>query len=65
MDRISHIPAALLHGRRDISGPVMTPWRLHQQWPASRLHIVETEGHGGPEMMEHMRLAYDNFSGCS
>jgi len=65
MDRIGHIPAVLLHGRLDISGPVMTPWLLHQRWPASRLHIVETEGHGGPEMIEHMRLAYDGFSACS
>jgi proline iminopeptidase len=64
MDRISHIPAVLLHGRHDISGPVMTPWRLHQKWPASQLHIVEGEGHGGPEMMERMRLAYDGFSAC-
>lgn len=61
MDRISHIPAVLLHGRHDISAPAMTPWRLHQRWPASSLHIVETEGHGGPEMMNRMRLASDGF----
>ncbi len=65
MDRIGHIPAMLLHGRRDISGPAFTPWLLHQRWPASRLHIVEAEGHGGPEMMEQMRLAYNGFSICT
>lgn len=62
MDRIAHIPAVLLHGRRDISGPAVTAWRLHRLWPESRLHVVETEGHGGPEMMERMRLACDAFA---
>lgn len=61
MDRIGHLPAVLLHGRHDISGPAMTPWLLHQSWPASRLHIVETEGHGGPELMRRMWLAHDTL----
>lgn len=46
---IGHIPAVLIHGRRDISGPVITAWRLHKHWPASRLCIVESEGHGGSQ----------------
>ncbi|MGY2048339.1 prolyl aminopeptidase [Methylobacterium sp. JK268] len=54
---IVHIPAVLIHGRRDWSGPVVTPWRLHRLWPASRLEVVETEGHGGPEMNARMRRA--------
>lgn len=49
MNRISHIPTALVHGRRDISSPVSTAWRLHQTLPASALTIVEHEGHGGPD----------------
>lgn len=49
--RIAHIPAHLIHGRRDISGPAQTAWLLHQQWPASVLTIVEDEGHGGPKMV--------------
>jgi proline iminopeptidase len=59
---IEHIPAVLIHGRRDISGPAITAWRLHQLWPASRLCIVESEGHGGPLSMEEMRLALDSFA---
>lgn len=59
MHRIDGIPAVLIHGRRDISGPAVTPWRLHHRWPTSRLLIVEDEGHGGPEMMHRMRLACD------
>jgi proline iminopeptidase len=60
---IAHIPAVLIHGRRDISGPVITAWRLHQLWPASRLSIVESEGHGGPQSMEQLRIALDSFAG--
>lgn len=63
MHRIAHIPAVLVHGRRDVSGPAVTPWRLHRLWPASRLTIVEGEGHGGPEMMAAMSGAYAAFAG--
>jgi len=63
-DRISEIckiPAVLIHGRRDYSGPLVTPWRLHNSWPTSRLVVVEQEGHGGPQCREQMRLAIDSF----
>lgn len=46
------IPAVLIHGRRDISGPAVTPWLLARDWPSSELIIVETEGHGGEREME-------------
>jgi proline iminopeptidase len=61
VDEIAHIPAVLIHGRHDVSGPVITPWRLHQAWPASRLVIVESEGHGGPLSMQHMCDALDEI----
>lgn len=51
MDRIATIPGHLIHGRRDVSGPVQTPWLLHQRWPASTLTVIEDEGHGGPAMV--------------
>jgi proline iminopeptidase len=63
VDRIAHIPAVLIHGRHDISGPVITPWRLHKGWPASRLDVIENEGHGGPESMQEMTRATDAFAG--
>lgn len=63
MPAIQHIPAALIHGRRDISGPLTTAWQLHQSWPASRLVVVESEGHSGPLSTEEARLALDSFSG--
>lgn len=57
LDRIAHLPAVMVHGRLDISGPVGGPWRLHQQWPASRLVVIEDEGHGGPRMTAAWRDA--------
>lgn len=46
--QLAGIPGALLHGRRDVSGPAVTAWQLHRRWPGSELIIEETEGHGGP-----------------
>jgi proline iminopeptidase len=65
MSIIAHIPGVLISGRRDISGPVATAWRLHELWPVSRMLIVESEGHGGPEAMRRMRLALDLFAPAS
>jgi proline iminopeptidase len=62
VERIAHIPATLIHGRHDVSGPVITAWRLHQQWPASRLAVIESDGHGGVESMEEMVRATDTLA---
>jgi len=61
MSAIKDIPAVLIHGRRDYSGPVITPWKLHTSWPSSQLVVVENEGHGGPDCREQMRMATDAF----
>lgn len=57
MDRLAGVPATLVHGRRDVSGPAVVPWRLHQAWPASEVIIHEGEGHGGDNMIEALRVA--------
>lgn len=62
MPRIAHLPAVLIHGRLDVSGPVDTAWLLHRQWPASELIVVEDEGHGGPAMVQHWREANDRMA---
>lgn len=59
---LAGIPGVLVHGRRDISGPVVTPWRLHAAWPGSELHVVESEGHGGEQEMELTRRAIDRLA---
>lgn len=61
LDRIRHIPTALVHGRRDISGPPVTAWRLHRALPESTLTIVEHEGHGGPGESAALTAALDRF----
>jgi proline iminopeptidase len=62
MGALEGIPAILVHGRRDVSGPVQTAWEVHRAWPGSELIIVEGEGHGGPAMVEHWRRANDRLA---
>ncbi|HZB50872.1 MAG TPA: prolyl aminopeptidase [Mycobacteriales bacterium] len=61
MDRIADIPAVLVHGRYDVSGPLDTAWDLHRAWPASRLVVVDDEGHGGAGMTSAVIEALDGF----
>jgi proline iminopeptidase len=46
MDRLADIPAVLIHGRLDISGPPDIAWQLAQRWPNAELVLVEDAGHG-------------------
>jgi proline iminopeptidase len=52
MDLLHGIPATLIHGRLDVSGPAVVAWRLHRAWPGSELIVEEHEGHGGTAMLE-------------
>ena len=60
--QLDGIPGYLIHGRRDISGPVATAWQLHQRWRTSQLLIVEEEGHGGPVSMEALTRAVEEIA---
>lgn len=53
MDRVRGIPAVLIHGRLDVSGPARTAWEIHRRWPDSTLVIDEGDGHGGASMVDH------------
>ena len=55
---LAEVPAVLIHGRLDVSGPLVTPWELHKRWPASRLVVLDHEGHGGKAMSAAVREAY-------
>lgn len=46
-----NIETHLIHGRLDVSGPVWAAWRLSRLMPNSHLTIVESERHGGEQMM--------------
>lgn len=63
VDIIADIPAALIHGRLDVSGPPDIAWRLHQAWPASRLEIIDGMGHqSGGEMAVRTMAALNEFA---
>jgi proline iminopeptidase len=61
MDRLADIPAVLIHGRWDVSGPLDTALALHQAWPQSELQILEDAGHGGMGFSEAITAALDRF----
>lgn len=62
MDGLAGIPAVLIHGRLDVSGPLRTAWEVHRLWPGSRLVIEDGEGHGGPAMVDAWRRANDEMA---
>jgi proline iminopeptidase len=45
--KLNGIPGVLIHGRYDVSGPLVTAWQLSRRWTTSRLHILDSAGHGG------------------
>lgn len=59
---IADIPAVLIHGRLDVSGPLATAWELHRGLPNSRLVVVEDEVHGGARMSDELGRAYASFA---
>jgi len=61
MNRLADIPAVLIHGRHDVSGPLDTAWHLHRAWPASRLVVLDDAGHGGTGFAETLVEAVDSF----
>jgi proline iminopeptidase len=44
-DLLTGIPGTMIHGRRDVSGPVSAAWQLHRSWPTSDLTVCERSGH--------------------
>jgi proline iminopeptidase len=60
MVALDRIPGVLIHGRRDVSGPLDTAWDLHLAWPGSRLVVVD-DGHGGEAMTAATIEALDGF----
>lgn len=60
MDRIRDIPAVLVHGRHDVSSPLVTAWRLAERWPSAEL-LVTGDGHGGASSTDRMREAVRAF----
>jgi proline iminopeptidase len=64
-NRLSGIPGVLIHGRLDLTGPLIIPWQLKQNWPGSQLIVVGDAGHdaGAPGMIESIVAGTDRFAG--
>ncbi|MCB8821697.1 prolyl aminopeptidase [Microvirga rosea] len=64
IDRLAGIPGVLIHGRLDIGGPLLTPWRLHRNWPGSELILIGDAGHDArdPGMIGSIIAATDRFA---
>ena len=45
VERISHIPCTIVHGRYDVVCAPNSAWMLHQALPLSQLHYVTEAGH--------------------
>ncbi|MGH3904289.1 MAG: alpha/beta fold hydrolase [Pseudonocardiaceae bacterium] len=61
MHRLADIPAVLIHGRYDVSGPLDTAWRLHRAWPNSKLVVLDDAGHGEGSFTNELVGALDTF----
>ncbi|GGU22785.1 prolyl aminopeptidase [Lentzea flava] len=61
--KLAGIPAALIHGRRDLSCPADTAYALAQAWPDAELTLVDDSGHkGSPALTEAVQAAVRRFS---
>lgn len=61
---LADIPGVLIHGRMDLTAPLITAWKLSQAWPGSELVILNEAGHSGadPGMTEALVAATDRFA---
>jgi proline iminopeptidase len=49
VERIRHIPCAIVQGKYDLLCPPVTAVALHEAWPESTLQIIEDAGHSAFE----------------
>jgi proline iminopeptidase len=49
VDRVRHLPCAVVQGRYDMICPPATAMDLHRAWPGSRLTVVAEAGHSALE----------------
>ncbi len=46
---LADIPGVIVQGRYDMVTPPQTAWRLHRNWPGSRIEFVHDAGHAAGE----------------
>jgi len=52
---LADIPGILIHGRADLSLPVLTVWELARAWPGSELIVVDDSGHTGSATLREVQ----------
>lgn len=60
--RLAGVPAVLVHGRYDVSGPLDTAWKLARAWPDAQLVVLDDAGHGGTGFGAALVAALDSLS---
>jgi len=63
VDKIRHIPCAIVQGRYDVCTPVATAWDLHRAWPEAEFHLVADAGHAysEPGILDRLIEVTDRF----
>jgi proline iminopeptidase len=57
------IPGVMVHGRLDLTAPLVTAWRMAELWPDAELKVIEGGGHSsGPGMGDTIGAALDRFA---
>lgn len=61
--QLADIPGVLIHGRLDLSAPLLTAWELAHAWPEAQLVVVDDSGHtGSPTMRAAVAAAIAQFA---
>ncbi len=59
--QLSGIPGVLIHGRYDVSAPLVTPWRISKMWDTSEL-VVMDGGHSDAKLPDLVAAAMDSMT---
>lgn len=64
-DQLPNVPVKIIHGRRDLTCPVESSWRLHKAIPHSTLTLLPESGHlaSEPAMIDALVTATDEMAG--
>jgi proline iminopeptidase len=65
IDRIRHLPCAIVQGRYDVVCPILSADELHRAWPQAEYVIVADAGHSArePGVARELVAATDRFRG--
>jgi len=63
LDRIRHIPTAIVQGRYDLVCPMKTAWEVHRAWPEAEFQVIADAGHsmGEPGIRSALIEISDRF----